>query len=115
MNERGDDDLFEAMRWIPGVVQNNGHSGRNEGAFNFRGLIGGQHGASYVPVYVDDVPWINYYDGRIDYGAYMTGSLESIDIMKGYSSVLLGPNNLGGAVVMRTHGWSARRMDFRYV
>jgi iron complex outermembrane receptor protein len=101
MNERGDNDLFEAMRWIPGVVQNNGHSGRNEGSFNLRGLVGGQHGASYVPVYIDDVPWINYYDGRIDYGAYLTGSLESIDIMKGYSSVLLGPNNLGGAVVMR--------------
>jgi iron complex outermembrane receptor protein len=101
MNERGDHDLFEAMRWIPGVVQNNGHSGRNEGSFNLRGLVGGQHGASYVPVYIDDVPWINYYDGRIDYGAYLTGSLESIDIMKGYSSVLLGPNNLGGAVVMR--------------
>jgi iron complex outermembrane receptor protein len=101
MNERGDNDLFEVMRWIPGVVQNNGHSGRNEGSFNLRGLVGGQHGASYVPVYIDDVPWINYYDGRIDYGAYLTGSLESIDIMKGYSSVLLGPNNLGGAVVMR--------------
>ena len=96
MRERGDNDLFEAIRWIPGVSQNNGHSGRDEDTFNIRGLTGAD-----VPVYVDGVPWGNFYDGRVDYGRFLTGDVESIDIMKGYSSVLFGPNNLGGAIIMR--------------
>jgi iron complex outermembrane receptor protein len=32
---------------------------------------------------------------------FLTGDLESVDIMKGYTSMLLGPNNLAGAVIMR--------------
>ena len=95
INERGDSDLWQAMRHIPGVVLSGGGS-RNESAFTLRGL-----GATDVPVYVDGIPWIDPSRGQVDYARFLSGDLESIDIMKGYTSMLLGPNNLGGAVVMR--------------
>ncbi|MDR0527557.1 MAG: TonB-dependent receptor [Spirochaetaceae bacterium] len=95
MDERGDSDLWEAMRWIPGVTQSGGGQ-RDESAFTLRGSD-----ATGVPVYVDGVPWIDPSRGQIDYTRFLTGDLESIDINKGYTSMLLGANNLGGAVIMR--------------
>lgn len=95
MNERGDGDLWDAMRWVPGVTQSGGGT-RNESAFKLRGF-----GATEVPVYVDGVPWIDPSRGQVDYARFMTGDLESIDINKGWTSMLLGANNLGGAVIMR--------------
>jgi iron complex outermembrane receptor protein len=95
MERRGDSDLYEAMRWVPGVFQQDGGT-RNEGAFSLRGF-----GAKAVPVYLDGVLWGDPYGGQVDYSRFLTGDLESIEINKGYSSILLGPNNLGGAVIMR--------------
>lgn len=95
MERRGDSDLYEAMRWVPGVFSQDGGT-RNESSFTLRGFD-----AKAVPVYLDGVLWGDPYGGQVDYSRFLTGDLESIEINKGYSSILLGPNNLGGAVVMR--------------
>jgi iron complex outermembrane receptor protein len=102
MTERGDTNLLEAIRWVPGVAINGGHPGKDLGGFSLRGYGGGQHGGDFLSIFADGVPLIEGYDGRIDYAAILTGDLESIDIAKGYSSVLLGPNNIGGALLLRT-------------
>ena len=95
MNARGDTDLWQAMRYIPGVLLTGG-TNRNESAFTLRGQR-----ATDVPLYIDGIPWIDPSRGQVDYVPFLTGDLESIDIMKGYTSMLMGPNNLAGAVVMR--------------
>jgi iron complex outermembrane receptor protein len=96
MNERGDSDLSEAMRWVPGVVLTGAGGTRNQTGFTLRGRA-----EADAPVYADGVPWMDPSRPDMDYSRFLTGDLESVDIMKGYTSMLLGPNNLAGAVVMR--------------
>jgi iron complex outermembrane receptor protein len=40
--------------------------------------------------------------GRLDYAGILTGGLESIDVAKGYSSVLMGPNIMAGVLMVRS-------------
>jgi iron complex outermembrane receptor protein len=106
MIERGDTTLFEAMRWIPGIVENGGHAATDLGGLSLRGIGGGGHGTDYMTVMQDGVPMSDLggfgTSGRIDYAGILTGSLESIDVAKGYSSVLLGPNIMAGVLTLRT-------------
>jgi iron complex outermembrane receptor protein len=106
MYERGDTDLFEAMRWIPGIVENGGHPGTDLGGLSLRGIGGGGHGTDYMTIMQDGVPLSDLggygAEGRINYSSILTGGLESIDVAKGYSSVLLGPNIMAGVLMVRT-------------
>lgn len=54
--------------------------------------------ARRVPVYIDGIPVYVPYDGNMDLGRFTTFDLSRIDISKGSSSVLYGPNTMGGAV-----------------
>ncbi len=89
-------DLWEAVRQVPGV-QLSGGGRRNDSNFTVRGF-----GSDSVPIIVDDIMVANTYRGEGDAARYLTGDLESIEIQKGYSSPLLGANTLGGAVLLRT-------------
>jgi iron complex outermembrane receptor protein len=104
MTERGDTNLFEAMRWIPGVSTNTGHATYDSPGLGIRGLGDGGTGADYLVIMQDGTPLSDLGGSsiRTDYTGLLTGGLESIDVMKGYSSVLLGPNIMAGAVMMRT-------------
>lgn len=51
-----------------------------------------------VPVFIDGIPVYVPYDGNMDLGRFTTFELAQIDISKGTSSVLYGPNTLGGAI-----------------
>ncbi|GMO53415.1 MAG: TonB-dependent receptor [Termitinemataceae bacterium] len=97
MERRGDNNLTEAMRWVPGVFIQQSAGQRNEFSFLLRGF-----GPRSVPVYIDGVMWGDPYNAQVDYSRFLTGDLESIEINKGYSSIMLGSSNLGGAIVMRT-------------
>ncbi|MFP3043269.1 TonB-dependent receptor plug domain-containing protein [Treponema primitia] len=106
MIERGDTNLFEAMRWIPGIVENGGHAATDTGGLSLRGIGGGGHGTDFMTIMQDGVPISDLggygTNGRIDYAGILTGGLESIDVAKGYSSVLLGPNIMAGVLMVRT-------------
>ncbi|MDR2400771.1 MAG: TonB-dependent receptor [Deferribacteraceae bacterium] len=96
MEEEGAENLWEAVRYTPGVILSGGGR-RNDSNFTVRGF-----GADSVPVYIDGILLANPYRGESDTARLLIGDLESITIHKGYSSTLLGANTLGGAVVMRT-------------
>jgi iron complex outermembrane receptor protein len=97
MDREGSTDLWEAMRNVPGVIRSGGGGTDNESGFKVRGFD-----ESHMPVFVDDVPLSSPYWGNSDYARLLTADLESVDIQKGYSSMLLGPNTMGGAVLLRT-------------
>ncbi|WP_039747857.1 TonB-dependent receptor plug domain-containing protein [Solimonas variicoloris] len=81
-----------ALSLMPGVVTG-GVGARNEQAFFVRGFDLRQ-----VPVFIDGIPVYVSYDGYADMGRFNTFDLAEIQVAKGFSSVLYGPNTLGGAV-----------------
>ena len=96
MQRDGTKDLWEALRYTPGVILSGGGA-RNESNFRIRG-----YGPNSVPIFVDGVLMANPYRREGDAARVLTGDLESVSIQKGYSSMLLGANTLGGAVILRT-------------
>ena len=96
MRRDGAKDLWEALRYTPGVILSGGGA-RNESNFRIRG-----YGPDSVPILVDGVQIANPYRREGDAARMLTGDLEGVTIQKGYSSMLLGANTLGGAVVMQT-------------
>lgn len=51
-----------------------------------------------VPVFLDGIPVYVPYDGYADLGRFNTFGIAHIDIAKGFSSLIYGPNTLGGAI-----------------
>lgn len=92
----GTSNLWEIMGKVPGVTLTAG-SQRNESNFRIRGFDAGR-----VPVYIDGVSQAVPYRGEADHGRILTYDLESIEVQKGYSSMLMGSGNLGGLVNLVT-------------
>ncbi|MFT7004680.1 MAG: iron complex outermembrane receptor protein [Sulfurimonas sp.] len=67
--------------------------GRNESSIIMRGFD-----AKRVGVYMDGIPVFVPYDGNFDYSRVLTTDLSSIDVAKGFSSSLNGPNAMAGTV-----------------
>jgi len=86
--------VTQAVNLLPGVTLGN-VGGRNEGMIYVRGFDMRQ-----VPLYLDGVPLYVPYDGYVDPNRFTTFDLSEISVSKGFSSVLYGPNNLGGAINM---------------
>lgn len=84
--------IGRALRKLPGVTMMR-FGARNEEAIYVRGF-----GRRQVPIYVDGVPVSVPYDGFADLGRFTTMGIASIDLNKGYSSVLSGPNAIGGVI-----------------
>ena len=55
-----------------------------------------------MPLYLDGVPAYDPFDGYVDLTRYLTSDVAEIQVAKGYSSPLLGPNLLGGVVNLVT-------------
>ena len=89
-------DITGAVNLLPGVNFSN-VGARNEGMIYVRGFDMRQ-----VPLYLDGVPQYVPYDGYVDPNRFTTFDLSEITVSKGYSSVLYGPNTLGGAINMVT-------------
>lgn len=85
-------DLATALPLLAGVTLINGGD-RNEALVSVRGFDSRQ-----VPLWVDGVPVYVPYDGNVDLRRFSTGDLALISVAKGFSSVLYGPNALGGAI-----------------
>jgi iron complex outermembrane receptor protein len=82
----------KAINVLPGVTATEGGP-RNEQMITVRGFD-----LREVPVFVDGIPVYVSYDGYVDLGRFNTFDLSAIDVSKGFSSVLYGPNTLGGAI-----------------
>lgn len=85
-------DVGEALATLPGVTLTR-FGGRNETSIYVRGF-----GRNQTPIYIDGVPAYVPYDGYVDLGRFTTYDVASLSVAKGYSSVLYGPNTMGGAI-----------------
>lgn len=85
-------EVSKALNMLPGVTLT-ASGPRNESMVSIRGFDLRQ-----VPVYMDGIPVYVPYDGYVDLARFTTFDLSAIDVSKGFSSVLYGPNSLGGAI-----------------
>ena len=85
-------DVAEALNILPSVILNNVGS-RNESSVYVRGFD-----IRSVPIYIDGVPVYMPFDGYADLSRFTTADLSKIEVSKGYSSILYGPNALGGTI-----------------
>jgi iron complex outermembrane recepter protein len=84
--------VTQAIQYLPGLAIDRKAS-RNQSGVMIRGFDTRQ-----VGLYLDNVPLYVPYDGYADISRFLTSDIAEIEVAKGYSSPLLGPNGLGGAV-----------------
>lgn len=86
----------DALNLTPGVsIQRVGP--RNERGVFIRGFDMRQ-----VPLYIDGIPVYVPYDGYVDMDRFLTYDVGEVQVAKGFSSPLYGPNALGGAINLIT-------------
>ncbi|WP_276481068.1 TonB-dependent receptor plug domain-containing protein [Paraflavitalea pollutisoli] len=85
-------DVSKALNLLPGVHLS-AVGPRNEAMIFLRGFDLRQ-----VPLLIDGIPVYIPYDGYVDLARFTTFDLSAVNISKGYTSVLYGPNALGGAI-----------------
>jgi iron complex outermembrane receptor protein len=86
--------VAKAIDLLPGVEISRIAGNRNEAGFMIRGFSSN----GQVPIYMDGIPIYVPYDGYIDLNRFVTSDIAEIQVAQGFSSALLGPNALGGAV-----------------
>jgi iron complex outermembrane receptor protein len=84
--------VTQALEAAPGVTLHR-MGARNEGMVYVRGFDLRQ-----VPLFIDGVPVYVPYDGYVDLDRFVTDDLSEVRVTKGLTSVLIGPNALGGAI-----------------
>jgi len=89
-------DVSRALNLLPGITLSN-VGPRNEAMIYLRGFDLRQ-----VPILIDGIPVYVPYDGYADLGRFTTFDLAEINVSKGYTSVLYGPNAMGGAINLVT-------------
>ncbi len=88
----------KALDLLPGVEIQHLANNRNEAAFMIRGFSSN----GQVPLYLDGIPIYVPYDGYIDMNRFVTSDIAEVQVARGFSSLLLGPNALGGSVNLVT-------------
>ena len=90
--------VSQAFDYLPGVDIQHISGNRNEAGIMVRGFsTRGQ-----VPFYLDGIPISVPYDGYVDFNRFLSSDLAEVQASRGYSSPLLGPNALGGAINLVT-------------
>jgi iron complex outermembrane receptor protein len=84
-------DLSEAIRYAPGVAVSSGE--KSVYTLKLRGMD-----AKRIALLIDGIPIYEPYYSTFDLKTIATGGIDSLQITKGPSSVLYGPNTLGGIV-----------------
>ena len=85
-------DVSKALNLLPGISLS-AVGPRNEAMVYVRGFDLRQ-----VPVLIDGIPVYVPYDGYVDLARFTTFDLAEVQVSKGYTSVVYGPNALGGAI-----------------
>ena len=86
--------VADAATLLPGVTSSMTGS-RNEQTLHVRGFD-----IKHVPLFFDGIPIYVPYDGYPDLGRFTTFDLSEVVVSKGFTSVLYGPNTMGGAINM---------------
>jgi len=90
--------VASALDYLPGVSIQHLSANRNEAGIMVRGFsTRGQ-----VPLYLDGIPISVPYDGYVDFNRFLSSDIGEVQVSRGYSSPLLGPNALGGAINLVT-------------
>lgn len=92
MDEQNKMEVSRSINMLSGVTLT-AFGQRNESMVSVRGFD-----LRAVPVYMDGIPVYVPYDGYVDLARFTTFDLSVIDVSKGFSSMLYGPNSLGGAI-----------------
>lgn len=92
MKQFNRDTLGSALNLVPGITLST-VGARNEQMVYVRGLD-----QKHVPIFLDGVPIYVPYDGYPDLNRFTTFGLSEIVVSKGFTSVLYGPNTMGGAI-----------------
>ncbi len=87
-----------ALDYLPGVATDHATAGRNEADIRIRGFTS----KGQVSFYIDGVQVTMPYDGTIDFNRFLANDIGEIQVSKGFSSPLLGPNALGGSINLVT-------------
>src|SRR5262245_10600712 len=82
----------QAIEYLPGV------SVDHKAPRNQTGISIGGFDTRQVPLYLDGVPAYVPFDGYVDLTRYLSADVAEVQVAKGYTSPLLGPNVLGGVV-----------------
>jgi iron complex outermembrane receptor protein len=90
--------VAKALDFLPGVSIQHIANNRNEAGMMVRGFSS----RGQVPLYLDGVPIYVPYDGYVDFNRFLTTDIAEIQVARGYSSPLLGPNALGGSINLVT-------------
>jgi iron complex outermembrane recepter protein len=85
------DNVGDAVNLLTGVTVST--NVRNEKTVTLRGFD-----ARQAPLFIDGIPVYVPYDGYVDFNRFTTADLAAIQVAKGFSSVVYGPNTLGGAI-----------------
>ncbi len=88
--------VSEALRDQPGLTLRAG-SRRNEDKILIRGFDSRQ-----VTLNVDGIPVYVPYDGNVDLSRFLSGTLAQVSVSRGLSSLMYGPNNMGGSINLVT-------------
>jgi len=84
--------VSDALNLVPGVsIQRIGP--RNELGVYVRGFDVRQ-----TPLYIDGIPVYVPYDGYVDFGRFLTHEFSEMQVSKGFTSPLYGPNAIGAAI-----------------
>ncbi len=92
MQQFAKNDVSKALNLLPGVNLS-AVGPRNEAMVYVRGFDLRQ-----VPLLIDGIPVYIPYDGYVDLARFTTFDLSEVNVSKGYTSVIYGPNALGGAI-----------------
>ena len=92
MRKNDANEVSSALNSMPSVLINKIGS-RNESAVFIRGFD-----IRSIPVFIDGVPVYIPYDGYVDLARFTTYDISRIDVSKGFSSMMYGPNTIGGAI-----------------
>lgn len=93
IQNRNANSVAAALDYLPGLSQDISAQ-RNETRIFLRGF----NNLGQVPLYLDGIPIQVPYDGTLDLKRFLTGDIAEIQVAKGYSSPLMGANNLGGSI-----------------
>jgi iron complex outermembrane receptor protein len=84
--------VSQAIEYLPGVTVD------HKAPRNQTGISMGGFDSRQVPLYLDGSPVYLPFDGYVDLTRYLTSDIAEVQVAKGYSSPLLGPNLLGGVI-----------------